>query len=429
MMSRPGTEAGKQAAVGVPHTSPTPAPAPVPAISTRRISPRAAIFSIQSRFRLDQNIEEEGGGATWLVSHETTTRVPPELSPSIVNICKAYNKGLSQDIEMEDDDDEDEDADYEMEDDEDSDDEDSDGEEEEEDETTVEEATHGLEMVGADMGSFTEPGRKFLSKVWKEYEPIHVDGVVVAAECKHCARSICAERKHGTSSLRKHLNRCEERKKALTVSGQLNASIMTPDGVALGPWTFDQALSRRELMRMIVLHELPFSLVEFDGFRRFVSSLNPSFKMMCRKTIRSDCLKAFMEEKKILKTYFSKSKSKISLTMDMWTTNRMVGYICITAHFVDDGWQQQKRIVKFTAMETPHTGVAMFNTLEKFIREWKIEDKLFSVTLDNASNNGAMMKLLKKHLVNKKMLVYGGRMFHQRCAAHVINLICQAGLD
>ncbi|CAO2184035.1 unnamed protein product, partial [Urochloa humidicola] len=73
VMSRPGTEAGKQAAAVVPHTSP--APAPVPAISTRRISPRAAISSIQSRLRLDQNIEEEGGGATWLVSHETTTRV------------------------------------------------------------------------------------------------------------------------------------------------------------------------------------------------------------------------------------------------------------------------------------------------------------------------------------------------------------------
>ena len=53
------------------------------------------------------------------------------------------------------------------------------------------------------MGSFSEPGRKFLSKVWKEYEPLRVDGVVVGAECKHCTRNICAERKHGTSSLRK----------------------------------------------------------------------------------------------------------------------------------------------------------------------------------------------------------------------------------
>ena len=51
------------------------------------------------------------------------------------------------------------------------------------------------------------------------------------------------------------------------------------------------------------------------------------------------------------------------------------------------------------------------------------------MTLENASNNGAMMKLLKTHLLNKNMLISGGRMFHQCCAAHVINLICQVGLE
>jgi hypothetical protein len=79
-----------------------------------------------------------------------------------------------------------------------------------------------------------------------------------------------------------HSKRCNERKKVLRVVGQLNASIMTLDGVALEPWTFNQTVSCKELMRMIVLHELPFSLVEYDGFRRFVSSLNLRFKMICR---------------------------------------------------------------------------------------------------------------------------------------------------
>ena len=51
---------------------------------------------------------------------------------------------------------------------------------------------------------------------------------MVAAECKRCAKNIRAERKHGTSSFLKHLKRCNERKKALRVAGQLNASIMTP---------------------------------------------------------------------------------------------------------------------------------------------------------------------------------------------------------
>lgn len=87
-------------------------------------------------------------------------------------------------------------------------------------------------------------------------------------------------------------------------------------------------------------------------------------------------MKAFKEEKRILQGMFKNSKSKISLTTDLWTSNQTVGYICITAHYIDEEWKPQKRIVKFAAMETPHTGVAMFNIMVNFIREWNIEDNL-----------------------------------------------------
>lgn len=114
---------------------------------------------------------------------------------------------------------EEEDADYEEEE------EDEEEEVEDEDEEVEDDYVDGIDITteSVDMGSFSEPRRKFLSKVWKEYEPIGVDGIVVAAECIHCARNICAERKHGTSSLRKHLKRCKERWKALRVVGQINA--------------------------------------------------------------------------------------------------------------------------------------------------------------------------------------------------------------
>jgi hypothetical protein len=198
-------------------------------------------------------------------------------------------------------------------------------EEDDEDEGEAEEdfADEEERDEDVDMRTFSEPGRKFVSKVLKEYELKYVDGIVIAAECKHCARKFCAERKHGTSSLRKHLKRSEERKKALRVSGQLNASIMSPDGVSPRHWTFDQALTRRELMRMIVLHELAFSLVEYDGFRRFVPFLNPIFKLVCRKTTKNDCLKAFKEETCSLQAIFRHSKSKISLTSDVQSTSRV----------------------------------------------------------------------------------------------------------
>jgi hypothetical protein len=80
-------------------------------------------------------------------------------------------------------------------------------------------------------------------------------------------------------------------------------------------------------------------------------------------------------------------------------------------------------------MKTPHTVVAMFNEVLKFIQEWNIEDKLFAITLDNARNNNAMVKLLRNNLLEKQKLYGKGKLFHPRCAAQVVNLICKVGFE
>ena len=51
-------------------------------------------------------------------------------------------------------------------------------------------------------------------------------------------------------------------------------------------YTFDPEVARKELAAMIVLQEYPLCIVDHAGFRRFVSALQPLFKMMTRNTIR-----------------------------------------------------------------------------------------------------------------------------------------------
>ncbi|KAF0903045.1 hypothetical protein E2562_024037 [Oryza meyeriana var. granulata] len=135
--------------------------------------------------------------------------------------------------------------------------------------------------------------RKFRSKAWQEFVPVLVNGEVGAGKCKHCGTEFCAKRGAGTSSLRKHLKRCKKRVSALKIVGNLDSTLMSPDSVWLKNWSFDHEVSRRELMRMIALHEFPFQVVEYDGFKRFAASLNPYFKMISRTTIRNDCTHSF----------------------------------------------------------------------------------------------------------------------------------------
>uniref|UniRef100_A0ACD6A247 Uncharacterized protein n=1 Tax=Avena sativa TaxID=4498 RepID=A0ACD6A247_AVESA len=152
---------------------------------------------------------------------------------------------------------------------------------------------------------------------------------------------------------------------------------------------------------MIALHGLPFILVEYDGFRRFVASLNPLFKTISRTTIRNDCIKAFEEQKVALQEMFKDAQSRFSLTADMWTSNQTLGYMCITCHYITADWEVKKKVIKFFVVETPHTGIEMFNQVLECIQEWNIEYKLFGITLDNAAANDSMVFELKLNLVDK----------------------------
>jgi hypothetical protein len=80
---------------------------------------------------------------------------------------------------------------------------------------------------------------------------------------------------------------------------QMNASLMTPDGVSR-LWKWDPEAAKKMLVRMVVLHEFPLSIVEYEGFKFFVSSLNPSFHMISRKTLKNEITKAFDDHKKNL---------------------------------------------------------------------------------------------------------------------------------
>jgi hypothetical protein len=61
--------------------------------------------------------------------------------------------------------------------------------------------------------------------------------------------------------------------------------------------------------------------------------------------------------------------------------------------------------------------------------EWKIEDKVMSITLDNASNNDVTTTNLSAKLLARKNGLFDPVYFHVRCAAHIVNLVVNDGLE
>ncbi|XP_058184164.1 zinc finger BED domain-containing protein RICESLEEPER 2-like [Rhododendron vialii] len=107
-----------------------------------------------------------------------------------------------------------------------------------------------------------------------------------------------------------------------------------------------------------------------------------------------------------------------------------IHYMVVTGHFIDGDWKLQKRVLNFCYVPPLHSGVVIADALYKCITGWGIENKVASITVDNASNNDLALKNLQGTFkLLKKKLLFDGKLFHVRCCAHILNLMVQDGLS
>ena len=76
----------------------------------------------------------------------------------------------------------------------------------------------------------------------------------------------------------------------------------------------------------------------------------------------------------------------------------------------------------------PHSGPELAQKIYDILVDWKIDRKVFSLTLDNASANNSMVNILISRLHMQNSLLCNGEYFHVRCCAHILNLIVQKGI-
>ncbi|KAK9690066.1 hypothetical protein RND81_09G102300 [Saponaria officinalis] len=265
--------------------------------------------------------------------------------------------------------------------------------------------------------------RRLSSPVWDQFEIQNEpdsNGNLVC-KCKKCGKTFLAGSKNGTGNLIRHLKSCKG--KSFRDIGQFILQINCGSLVSKLP-KFSADELRQLVAIAIAKHNLPLQLVEYEGIRNCFSYLNPDVKFFVRNTIKADILKMYGMEKQKLILLLKKACGRISLTSDCWTFVTTDGYISLIAHFIDENWHLQKRVLNFSFLPPPHSGVAMSVKVTTLLKEWGIENRIMSMTLDNASANNSMVESLKPYL----NLMANGEYFHVRCCAHILNLIVQEGL-
>ncbi|KAH0776082.1 hypothetical protein KY290_007493 [Solanum tuberosum] len=69
----------------------------------------------------------------------------------------------------------------------------------------------------------------------------------------------------------------------------------------------------------------------------------------------------------------------------------------------------------------------MANEIIKCLCDWDL-DKIFTITVDNASSNDVTVKELSKIFTKREINFMNGEYLHVRCMAHILNLVVQDGL-
>ncbi|CAL9008221.1 unnamed protein product [Prunus brigantina] len=268
--------------------------------------------------------------------------------------------------------------------------------------------------------------RKLTSHVWTQFEILLVDpNNKLYAKCMKCGHKYLCDSKYGTGNLKRHLDSClksDTRDIGQLLLSKSEGSIITRSA------KFDPNKFRELLVMAIIKHELPFQFVEYAGIRDVFNYICADIKLISRNTAKADVLSLYNREKGKLKELLDSITGRVCLTSDLWTSITTDGYLSLTAHFVDANWKLQKRILNFSFMPPPHSGVALCEEIYKLLTSWGVEKKLFCMTLDNASSNDSFVMLLKGQLNLQNALLMNGIFFHIRCCAHILNLIVQDGL-
>lgn len=297
-------------------------------------------------------------------------------------------------------------------------------------------------------GSDTQPNKRRRKKsiVWEHFTVENVSDGCTRACCKQCKKSfayITGSKLAGTSHLKRHiaLGICpvSRQKNQLTTytpgskTGGAGGVTDPPKrryrgtpGFASIP--FDQDRSNYHLVKMIIQHEYPLNIVEHPGFVDFARSLQPNYHLMSFNTIQGDIVSMYLREKQSLLNVISGNPGRVCITLDLWTSDQTLGYVFVTGHFIDEDWKLHKRILNVVMVTSPDSDEAFSQAVVACLSDWAIENRLFTITLDQSIPNETKIGNLRSFLCIKNPFMLNGQLLVGNCYARLLSRLAQDAL-
>ena len=159
----------------------------------------------------------------------------------------------------------------------------------------------------------------------------------------------------------------------------------------------------------------PISLVAGDGFKNFMSYVEPGYTVPSHTHVSKVCCDLYDTQKDQLTTMISNC-GHVALITDIWTSAAIHAYMIVNVHFINDSRQLLSKVLVTEEMPERHTGQHIADRLIKVADDWTLlSGRIIGCVRDNAAN-----------AINGLNLT---GWTHFGCAAHSLQLCVNSGLE
>ena len=174
-------------------------------------------------------------------------------------------------------------------------------------------------------------------------------------------------------------------------------------------------------MLFIAAKNLPLNFFDDGLTQDYFKSLNEKEKYPRKNALRDMVISEYSKMNDNLKKILCENKSKLSFTIDGWSSGSLKCYYGVTVHGLNEVWELFSVALDLISANRKHKGKDIAELFFSCLKKYDLLNKIEGITVDNASVNTTFLYELKI-LLMKEGIAFDSIDQHFRCFAHILNL-------
>ncbi|KAJ3694353.1 hypothetical protein LUZ60_009833 [Juncus effusus] len=174
------------------------------------------------------------------------------------------------------------------------------------------------------------------------------------------------------------------------------------------------------LLKFLLDSSLPNSTSQSKSLLDSYKFLNPKVNVWSTEKAEQITNQLFhsMREEVRASLQYLPSNSKVSLTLDFWTSYEEILYMSVTSHWIDATWQAHNVLLEVSHIPYPRSSTEILNALTRVILSFHLDSKVISLTSDTSQLATQACQLLKEEMESRKI-----NFFYVPCGAHLLKTV------